>query len=66
MSEPRPGWNRPRPDVIPASTIWPAGLALGTMFFAWGIIASPVVLLVGLGVFVVSLGGWIGDIRRER
>jgi hypothetical protein len=36
------------------------------MFFAWGIIASPVVLLVGLGVFVVSLGGWIGDLRHER
>jgi hypothetical protein len=66
MSELRPGWNRPKPDTIPRSTAWPAALALGTMFFGWGIIASPVVLLVGLVTFAVSLAGWIGEIRHER
>jgi hypothetical protein len=66
MSELRPGWNRPKPDDTPSSTIWPAGLALGTMFFAWGLIASPFVLLVGLVVFVVSLRGWVGEARHDR
>jgi hypothetical protein len=66
MSEARPGWNRPKPDVIARPTAWPAGLSLGTMFFAWGIIASSVILVVGLVLFGVCLGGWIGEIRHER
>jgi hypothetical protein len=66
MSELRPGWNRPKPDAIPAPTVWPAGLALGTMFFAWGLIASSIILVVGLVLFAFSLGGWIGEIRHER
>lgn len=66
MSEPRPGWNRPKPDTIPPSTAWPASLALGTMFFAWGLVASSIIVAVGFVVFAVSLGGWIGEIRHEK
>jgi hypothetical protein len=66
MSALGPGWNRAKPDVIPAPTVWPAALALGTMFFAWGVIASPIILVVGLVLFGISLAGWIGEIRRER
>jgi hypothetical protein len=66
MNELPSGWTRPRPHTIPPPTIWPAALALGTMCFAWGAIASPIILLVGLALFVVSLGGWIGEIRHER
>jgi hypothetical protein len=35
------------------------------MFFAWGLITSPVVLAVGAALFVASLSGWIGEIRHE-
>jgi hypothetical protein len=66
MSELRPGWSRAKPDSIPAPTAWPAALALGTMFFAWGIIASPIILVVGLVLFAFALAGWIGEIRHER
>jgi len=66
MSELRAGWNRAKPEAIPAPTVWPAALGLGTMFFAWGVIASSIILVVGLVLFGISLAGWIGEIRRER
>ena len=65
MTEPRAGWNKPKPDLIPHSTPWPAALALGITFFAWGLITSPVVLGVGLLLFSLSLAGWIVEIRHE-
>ncbi|HEY3821414.1 MAG TPA: hypothetical protein VGL81_29810 [Polyangiaceae bacterium] len=66
MSEPREGWNKPRPERIPRSTAWPAALALGVTLLAWGLITSPVVLAVGGALFAVALGGWIAEIRHER
>ncbi len=61
----REGWSTPKPDRIPRSTAWPAGLAMGITFFGWGLITSPIVLGIGLAVFLVSLAGWIGEIRHE-
>ncbi len=66
MKELRPGWSRAKPETIPKATVWPAALALGTMFFAWGLIASPIILVVGLVLFAASLGAWITEIRHER
>ncbi|MGH7995191.1 MAG: hypothetical protein ACREFX_02450 [Opitutaceae bacterium] len=51
---------------LPRPTFWPAGASLGITFVFWGLIASPVVLLVGVGLFAASLAGWIKDIRHER
>ncbi len=62
----REGWNLPKPELVPRPTSWPGGLALGITLFAWGIISSEVILAIGLVVFVVSLVGWIGEIRHER
>ena len=64
-SEQRKGWNKPKPDVIPRSTAWPAAMAVVGMLLAWGLITSPVVLGVGVALFAVSLAGWIGEIRHE-
>jgi hypothetical protein len=66
VTEPRTGWNRPRPERIPRPTAWPPALALGITFFAWGLVTSPVVLGVGLVLFTLSLAGWIGEIRHEQ
>ena len=66
MTEPRLGWNKPKPDLIPRATAWPAALALGITLVAWGLITSPVVLGVGAALFAVSLAAWIGEIRHER
>jgi hypothetical protein len=59
----RPGWSEALPEEIPAPTPWPPALALGVALAGWGLIASPVILAIGAVLFVVSLGGWIGDMR---
>jgi hypothetical protein len=59
-------WNKPRPDVIPRPTYFPASMAFGITLFLWGFVTSPVVLGVGLVVFAFSLAGWIGEMRHER
>jgi len=51
--------------MIPRSTAWPAAMALGITFLAWGLVTSPVVLGVGIALLVLSLSGWIGEIRNE-
>jgi hypothetical protein len=61
-----PGWNTPRPEVLPLPTWWPAATAFGITLTAWGLISSVFVLAAGAVVFFVSLAGWIGDIRHER
>ena len=61
----RPGWSRPKPEVLAGPTWWPALLALGATFIAWGLVTSFIVLIIGLATFAVSLGGWIGDMRHE-
>lgn len=61
----RDDWGVPRPEIIPRPTFWPAGLAFGITFLMWGLLTSFVLIAVGLGVFVVSLAGWIGELRHE-
>ena len=65
-SSPQPGWNPAKPAKIPRPTFWPAVLALGIVFLAWGIVTSGIVTAFGLVLFIVSLSGWIGEIRHER
>lgn len=64
-TSPLPGWSRPKPEVLAESTWWPAALALGATFIAWGLVTSLIVMGIGLVLFAVSLAGWIGDIRHE-
>lgn len=61
-----PGWTPLPAEHLPAPTFWPAGLALAITFVCWGLISSWVVLGVGIGLFAVSLSGWITDLRDER
>jgi hypothetical protein len=51
---------------LPPPTFWPAGLALGVTLIFWSLITSWVVLMMGGWLFIVSLVGWIRDIRHER
>jgi hypothetical protein len=60
------GYSVPLPEVIPRPTWWPAAAALGVMLFAWGLLTSLTILLIGTGLFATSLAGWIGEIRHER
>jgi len=60
------GWSRPQPEHLPKPTAWPAALALGATLLVWGWVTVWVVLVTGAVLFVVSLIGWIQDIRKER
>jgi hypothetical protein len=63
--EPDPGWNLPRPAHLPHPTYWPAVLAMGIVFLAWGLVTNAVVTIVGVVIFFVALLGWIGDMRHD-
>ena len=62
----RPGWQVVEDIHLPQPTYWPAVLALGITFLAWGILTSPIIIVVGLLLFAVGLGGWIGDLQHEQ
>jgi hypothetical protein len=55
----------PGKHTIPRPTYFPAGMAFGITLSLWGLVTSPVVLVVGLVVVAVSLMGWIGELRHE-
>jgi hypothetical protein len=63
--EPDPGWNLPRPAHLPHPTYWPAVLAMGIVFLAWGLVTNAIVTIVGVVIFFVALLGWIGDMRHD-
>ena len=60
----RPGWQRLDHTGLPSPTYWPAVLALGITFLAWGLLTSALISGVGLALFVVALAGWIGALRH--
>jgi hypothetical protein len=62
---PRPGWSRPKPEVIPEPTYWPAVFGLGIAFLMWGFISNIFVWGMGFILIAVALVGWIGDLRNE-
>lgn len=59
------GWVRPKPEVVPRPTYWPVIMALAITLIGLGIISSLLILVIGVVLFIVSLVGWIGDIRNE-
>lgn len=46
-------------------TYYPFFLAMGVAFIAWGLIATWVLTVGGLLVFIISLIGWINILRHE-
>ena len=51
------------PEEIPSPTIWPIGLAFGILFIFWGFIASLGLTFAGIIIVIVSLTGWITDLK---
>lgn len=60
------GWQSPQPEGLSKPTYWPASLAFGITVLAWGPVTSWIVAAVGFVICVISLAGWIGDLRYER
>jgi hypothetical protein len=67
-SRPKPHseWSLTKPAILPKPGVWPATLALGITFLAWGLVTSLIITGVGIILFSVALTGWIRDIRHER
>ncbi|HET9870112.1 MAG TPA: hypothetical protein VFR02_06430 [bacterium] len=64
---PRPaGWHDPKPLKLPPPTVWPTVIALAVVSMAWGAVTSIYITLGGLIAFVVSIIGWIGELRNDR
>jgi hypothetical protein len=56
------GWKRPRPEALARPTYWPAMLALGMTLALLGPVTSLAITVVGLGLAIAALIGWIGGI----
>lgn len=56
----------PKPESLPEPTYWPAILAVGVTLLAWGVVTSVLLSLLGLGISIVAVVKWIGDIRHEQ
>jgi len=50
---------------LPEPTVWPAVLASGVTFAAAGAVTSPVLIVFGAALMIVSLAGWIGELTRD-
>jgi len=68
------GWHKPLPESLPKPGYWPMFMGLGITFILWSLavgfneVVSTIIILafIGLILFVISLVGWIGDLRDER
>ncbi len=60
-----PGWTRCRPERLPRPTAWPALFAFGVTLFAWGLVSSLVLTLIGGALLFYALIHWIGEIRHD-
>jgi hypothetical protein len=53
-------------EVHVAPTIWPFGFAVAAVVIAFGLVITPVILVAGAIVFVLSAAGWVRDVARSR
>lgn len=59
-------WEIARPEHPPGLTIWPAALSFAATLIIWGLISSLIMTIFGAVLFIISIAGWIKDIRHER
>jgi len=59
------GWSKPQGMHIPEPTYMPVVMAVGMICMLWGIVTTYLITLVGVVLFVISISGWIGELRHE-
>jgi hypothetical protein len=59
------GWTARTPERAPQPTASPALFAFGVTLFAWGLVSSLVVSLIGGAFLLYSLLHWIGEIVHD-
>jgi hypothetical protein len=57
-------WTEPRMEHVPRPTYWPVVMALGTVLIFWGVATTMAISIIGLGLFVIGLTGWIWEMRH--
>ncbi len=62
--EPHPDWEPLPAAHLPRPTYWPVVLAVGILFLAWGIVTTIGISVIGLALFALALGGWIGELHH--
>ncbi|MEI6351215.1 MAG: hypothetical protein WCP06_08920 [Verrucomicrobiota bacterium] len=65
-NELKSGWHEAKPARIPRPTYWPATMAFAITLQFWSLITSSIIGGIGTALFIVSLVGWINEIRHER
>ena len=69
MSSQNDDWkiNGPKaePEHIPAPTVWPATMALGVTFIAFGVVTTWIMSIPGWILLFFSTAGWIEDMRND-
>jgi hypothetical protein len=59
------GWNACSPEHMPRPTAAPVLFAFGVTLFAWGLVASELLVAIGGVVLGYALLHWIGEIRND-
>lgn len=54
-----------RPTELPRPTYWPFFLAFGVSLIFWGVLTTWLISGMGLLVFAIAIGGWLGDVAGE-
>ena len=52
-------------EELPRPTYWPITMAVAITLIAFGIVNALLIIIIGFVLLVVSLIGWIGDVRDE-
>jgi hypothetical protein len=60
-----PGWNIPKPEIIPSPTYWPFVLSLGATLMGLGVLTSNVISAVGMLLFILAMIKWVGELASE-
>lgn len=60
------GWGIPKPEFIPRPTYYPITFALAAVLTLFGIIILWPMTIVGIVLLVISLIGWIGEMRHDQ
>ncbi|SDU22716.1 hypothetical protein SAMN05444156_2722 [Verrucomicrobium sp. GAS474] len=59
------GWSKPLPEIIPPPTFAPVFFSAGIVFTAWGPLTSWILSAVGLGLIILALRVWLGELRAD-
>ena len=60
------GWSPAKPEVVPRPTYFPMLFALSAVFILFGLVTMWPMSVVGVVLIVISLIGWIGEMRHDQ